>query len=375
MQDISFSLVAVFLLFFTGTHSEELQSNDSTSTCKPHLQSGIPGMPGVPGIPGTPGSPGRDCFKGEKGSIGKRGSQGVIGIPGKIGPRGPEGYKGEIGEKGSAGIPGNTGSRGLKGPKGDKGSMGTKGNMGITGSIGTRGQKGSKGERGSIGTKGRSGIPGNSGPRGIKGSKGDKGSMGTTGNTGIPGNIGPRGQKGFKGERGSIGTKGSKGIPGNIGSRGLKGYKGVKGDAANMDPRQRANWKQCAWRRVDVIDNGKIQECSFNKLHDNTALKVSYQGNAQVYSNGKCNRWYFKFNGNECSGPLPIESVVYNSWRGEVANNYRNHFFEGYCENLARGTISVELWVGKCSGYSLGDAFTGWNSVSRIMIEEVPPSQ
>ena len=34
MQDISFSLVAVFLLFFTGTHSEELQSNDSTSTCK-----------------------------------------------------------------------------------------------------------------------------------------------------------------------------------------------------------------------------------------------------------------------------------------------------------------------------------------------------
>ena len=35
MRDIFyFYLVAVFLLFFTRTHSKELQSNDSTSTCK-----------------------------------------------------------------------------------------------------------------------------------------------------------------------------------------------------------------------------------------------------------------------------------------------------------------------------------------------------
>ena len=95
-----------------------------------------------------------------------------------------------------------------------------------------------------------------------------------------------------------------------------------------------------------------------------------------VYSNAKCNRWYFKFNGNECSGPLPIDSVVYNHWPGGRSTIHRNHFFEGYCENLARGTVSIELWVGKCSGYSTpGDAGTGWNSVSRIMIEEVPPSQ
>ena len=118
-----------------------------------------------------------------------------------------------------------------------------------------------------------------------------------------------------------------------------------------------------------------FQECSFNKLYDNTALRVSYQGNTQVYSNGKCNRWYFKFNGSECSGPLPIDSVVYHNWFGKLAHNYRNHFFEGYCENLARGTVSVELWIGKCSSEALGNAYTGLISVSRIMIEEVPPSQ
>ena len=117
-----------------------------------------------------------------------------------------------------------------------------------------------------------------------------------------------------------------------------------------------------------------FQECSFNKLHDNTALKVSYQGNVLVHANRGCNRWYFKFNGNECSGPLSIDSVVYNRWAGGISTIHRNHFIEGYCENLARGTVSVELWVGRCSGYE-GNAYTGWNSVSRIMIEEVPPSQ
>ena len=92
-------------------------------------------------------------------------------------------------------------------------------------------------------------------------------------------------------------------------------------------------------------------------------------------SDDACCRWYIKFNGNECSGPLPIESVLYTDWERGILDIYRHHSFEGYCENLPRGTVSVELWVGKCSGYSLGNAYTGWNSVSRIMVEEVPPSQ
>ena len=73
---------------------------------------------------------------------------------------------------------------------------------------------------------------------------------------------------------------------------------------------------------------------------------------------------------------MTIDSFTYNKWKGGLSDIYRNHFFEGYCENLARGTVSVELWVGKCPpGHILGNAYTGWNSVSRIMIEEVPPSQ
>ena len=96
----------------------------------------------------------------------------------------------------------------------------------------------------------------------------------------------------------------------------------------------------------------------------------------RVQGSYKCNRWYFKFNGNECSGPMTIEAAVYNYWRSGNNPDLAHHrSFEGYCENIPQGAVRVELWVGQCSGNTLGDAATGWNSVSRIMIEEVSRSQ
>ena len=96
----------------------------------------------------------------------------------------------------------------------------------------------------------------------------------------------------------------------------------------------------------------------------------------RVIGDVKCNRWYFKFNGNECSGPMTIEAAVYNDWPSKTNPNLLHHrSFEGYCENISQGAVRVELWVGKCSHYTLGDADTGWNSASRIMIEEVSRPQ
>ena len=49
---------------------------------------------------------------------------------------------------------------------------------------------------------------------------------------------------------------------------------------------------------------------------------------------------------------------------------------EGCCENIPQGAVRVEFWVAQCSGGdTLGDASTGWNSVSRIMIEEASRPQ
>ena len=75
---------------------------------------------------------------------------------------------------------------------------------------------------------------------------------------------------------------------------------------------------------------------------------------------------------------MTIEAAVYNNWSSSAGNPYLYHHrsFEGYCENIPQGTVTVELWVGSCpSGSTLGNAYTGWDSVSRIMIEEVSRPQ
>ena len=73
---------------------------------------------------------------------------------------------------------------------------------------------------------------------------------------------------------------------------------------------------------------------------------------------------------------MTIEATVYNHWPSGNPDLHHHRSFEGYCENIPQGRVNVELWVGQChSGYTLGNAATGWNSVSRIMIEEVSRAQ
>ena len=83
----------------------------------------------------------------------------------------------------------------------------------------------------------------------------------------------------------------------------------------------------------------------------------------------------FQVSGNECSGPMTIDAVVHNNWSSRSSDLLHHRSFEGYCENIPKGAVRVELWVGQCRGYTLGDAYTGWNSVSRIMIKEVSRPQ
>ncbi|CAH3183333.1 unnamed protein product [Porites lobata] len=174
------------------------------------------------------------------------------------------------------------------------------------------------------GIAGSNGIPGPHGPQvreGVKGQIGDKGSQGMPGPRGDRGREGtsgknrPRGIKGMKGEQGLVGMKGERGIAESKGKQGgRKGDKGEKGESAKASQASvvpQTNWKQCVWKSTSYTDNGKIKDCTFNKLQSNSALRVSFQGNMGVYgSNSKCNRWYFKFNGNECSGPMTIEAAV-----------------------------------------------------------------
>ena len=116
------------------------------------------------------------------------------------------------------------------------------------------------------------------------------------------------------------------------------------------------------------------QTCSFNKKYDNTSLRVFYEGALTSYGSRVCNRWYFTFDGAECKKPATIEGVLYV--QTSQVNPLRHRHIEGYCNQVPKGHVRVGFWIGKCeSSHSLGTGGTGWQSMSRIVIEEVPPPQ
>ena len=120
------------------------------------------------------------------------------------------------------------------------------------------------------------------------------------------------------------------------------------------------------------------QECIFKKLSDNTALRVFWTGALRIYNcDACCSRWYFTFNGAECSSPAAIDGGVYMQYGSgsRLKSLHRVRQIEEVCENIHKGTVRVGFWVGKCSGANSADAHTGWPGVSRIYVEEIPPPQ
>ena len=113
----------------------------------------------------------------------------------------------------------------------------------------------------------------------------------------------------------------------------------------------------------------------FTKNFSDTSLRVSWTGTLRLTGcTGCCKRWYFTFNGAECSGPLPIDGIVYLGGAKSLSPHRVRHI-EGHCNNIHKGKVRVGFWVGDCDGYGNADAYSGWKSVSRIYIEEIPKPQ
>ena len=118
-----------------------------------------------------------------------------------------------------------------------------------------------------------------------------------------------------------------------------------------------------------------LQDCVFTKNFSDTALHVYWTGALMITTcNGCCKRWYFTFNGAECSAPLPIDGIVYMETGGNN-NPYRVRHIEGHCNNIHKGKVRVGFWIGNCASFGNVDGYTGYNSVSRMFVEEVPKAQ
>ena len=113
----------------------------------------------------------------------------------------------------------------------------------------------------------------------------------------------------------------------------------------------------------------------FTKNFSDTTLHVYWTGNLRITKcDHCCKRWYFTFNGAECAAPLPIDGVVFVA--SESENPIRVRHIEGHCNNIDKGKVRVGFWVGNCPSFiKNADAYTGWGSVSRIFVEEVPKPQ
>ena len=112
------------------------------------------------------------------------------------------------------------------------------------------------------------------------------------------------------------------------------------------------------------------------KKYPDTSLHVYFSGNLRIAScDNCCSRWYFTFNGTECSSPGTIDGAFYVG-RGRHHNLHRHRHMEGHCNNIQKGKVRVGFGVGKCvTGHKITDADTGWHSMTRIFIEEVPKAQ
>ena len=119
-----------------------------------------------------------------------------------------------------------------------------------------------------------------------------------------------------------------------------------------------------------------VQNCDFGKKYPDTSLHVYYAGNIGIYNCASCcSRWYFSFNGAECSSPGTIDGAFFMRTSGNH-NRHRHRHIEGHCNNIQKGKVRVGFWVGKCvTGHKLADAYIGWHSMNRIFIEEVPKAQ
>lgn len=139
---------------------------------------------------------------------------------------------------------------------------------------------------------------------------------------------------------------------------------------ASLKNRGLKDYKQCQWYAVnDDRNDGQIFTCSYNKLKDDSILRLTYNGDMRVV-NGQC-RWYLTINGRECVVPGQLDVRLYDT---NSDNNHRVSTITGFCrENAApilKGNQDIGLWV---QGQG-GDCYTAWGYGARITIEEYDKS-
>ena len=143
------------------------------------------------------------------------------------------------------------------------------------------------------------------------------------------------------------------------------------------------------WRSWE--DASTLLTVSYKKQRHDTYLRAAFHSSIGQYYHEGCSRWSIQFNGQDCTDPSPIASLVFNNgtarsnaWRIAPAE------ISGFCYSSSGrsttfgvGNVSVSVHVGRCvlsksKTPMHGDAHTGTpvevvQSTSSLVVEEYCP--
>ncbi len=125
-------------------------------------------------------------------------------------------------------------------------------------------------------------------------------------------------------------------------------------------------------------------DCTFTKQRNDTVLKISWDGNIALEGClDCCMRWYITVNGEDCGNPGTLDAAI----RQDLTDGGLSEQFDlrrpasvvGICRGtpsapfLSPGEYTIGLVVGECTRFlETYEVLTGYNSVSRFIVEELP---
>jgi hypothetical protein len=91
-------------------------------------------------------------------------------------------------------------------------------------------------------------------------------------------------------------------------------------------------------------------------------VRIAYHDNFLAYSGATTSvacRWEVKINGNSCASGAIYQDVYTYLQNG---NHHRPGEIVGYCDSLAAGTYTLQVYTSATPGTTAGDCYTGWNT-------------
>eukprot|EP00050_Salpingoeca_kvevrii_P006242 m.288215 g.288215 ORF g.288215 m.288215 type:complete len:254 (+) comp11930_c0_seq1:1646-2407(+) len=130
-------------------------------------------------------------------------------------------------------------------------------------------------------------------------------------------------------------------------------------------------WTQCSFVNLNEgTDSGPIASCTFVKKSDDSVLQVTWNGDVRVVCHGCSRRFYLLIDDRECTNPGAIDDMLHETHND---NHHRPGYISGICRQAGGQAIPAGPHVLTLATSGSGDAFAGWTSTSRMIIEERAP--